>query len=108
MSSGDSEIEPTDRPHKLWDEHPRQWSFVGRGMLWFMGTLVCYVLSIGPVMGVWRHSGPHSVNSDTFIVRFYDPVFYLSETPLGGPLNWWIDLWVIKLYYGIVPVIRRD
>jgi hypothetical protein len=97
------ESEPTQRArdsveHDTPKPVERQWSFAGRFMLWLVGAVVIYVLSIGPAMGVWRRTGPHSDKNEGLVLRFYDPVFLLNETPLGRPLSWWIDFWMVRLH----------
>ena len=53
--------------------------------------LVLYVLSIGPVVGIMSRTG---WGYRTEPPAFYLPLAWLhANTPLGDPLDWYIDLW---------------
>lgn len=92
--------DPTPRPEQssLGDEVPALSNRSDHGRRWINSSiavavsLILYVLSLGPA--VWA--------TDTFLSRnrawlhsAYAPVIWLAEhTPLGGPLEWYVCLWI--------------
>jgi hypothetical protein len=53
-------------------------------------TPVLYTLSVGPAVYVGMRSGA----SPEPLRVFYAPLIWLAEnTLLGGPLDWYVDLW---------------
>lgn len=64
--------------------------------LWLVFSLLLYILSIGPVAGVYNRTEPHGRVADRTMELIYSPLIFLvqEKTPLQGPLTWWVDVWV--------------
>jgi len=65
----------------------------------FATTAMLYVLSVGPA--IWlgeKYSFPANFRTNPKAFEtFYGPVVWLAmNTPLGGPLGWYVQMWQPK------------
>jgi hypothetical protein len=67
-----------------------EWLAIGGGFA-FLAVFV-YGLSIGPAMRIAQ-----ATRSDkSVIVRVYQPVILLTETPVKPYLKWYLDFWGVR------------
>ncbi len=62
-------------------------------VIWSVGLLAAYVLSIGPVVSVWQKLSM----ADAPLKLFYAPIINLMLSNPGGwftrGVQWWLELW---------------
>lgn len=59
-------------------------------LLVLLAVIILYVLSVGPAGKLALHKGWPLEPFE----RLYLPLTWLYEnTPLDGPIDWWLDLW---------------
>jgi hypothetical protein len=66
-----------------------------RGLMWVVWLMALvpplYLLSMGPVLLLWRRMGWHA---EPFMTA-YAPAYWLHDhTPLQGLIGWYMRLWV--------------
>jgi hypothetical protein len=78
----------------------------GSSWHWLIAAFVFYILSTGPVAGVYARTLPHGRQADMVLEIVYAPVRLVEDTSLYQPIEWWVRTWEPRASSTNIPAVQ--